>query len=643
MFVKTIIVFIAASTFLYPQGINDTTFIVGDTLLTTDTTVVSDSLFIVDSVVHYDTVIYFPRSFYQNSFKIERKIFLRNDYRYTGDLIEPFQFNFIRNLGTPGQANETFIYGVGFDGISFLQDGILLNDRRLNFLDLNLVQSEDIETIEILPSPRGFLYSPVNNPVTVNFITRDFIPAQPYSRIKYYQGPYGEAMVDGSFNALISRNFQFSFDVTNRKYDSSYTNTGFSTWMAKVRARYYFANNMYLSATYNYADKQTGNWQGVDADSILRSGISLDDLLFEPDFAPVINSFRKRNDLLHKTSLRFTSVQSENSRTELTLYHLFRESRFDLSEFDNTTTGLNLYQNFEFSPFKLHASLTYEENNFENWYRGNTIIPAFYGKWNQNFFALSGSISLDFLEDITPTVFGKFNGISKGYNDSDTHDESLIGYGTDISYKLTGSLRLYIGYSEFEIAKHVDKKTNNFEVGITYITENYSADLKYFARNNTNIILETPLEFLDNYRYFDLRGIGLSSDVKFWVFQFESSLSAYFPVEQNLYQIPEFNLRSGLYFRGFLFEENLNLKSGLRFSYLGELNAFTGEYPSYNVSNQLVEPSYKLDFIVSGEIRKAAIIYFTIENLLDRKYFVTPYYPMPGISLRFGLAWEFLN
>jgi outer membrane cobalamin receptor len=57
----------------------------------------------------------------------------------------------------------------------------------------------------------------------------------------------------------------------------------------------------------------------------------------------------------------------------------------------------------------------------------------------------------------------------------------------------------------------------------------------------------------------------------------------------------------------------------------------------------MVEPIYKLDFILSGEIRKAAIVYFSIENILDKQYFITPYYPMPGISLRFGLAWEFLN
>lgn len=634
----------------YAQEVTDTTGILPDTLVINDTLTINDSLTIIDTLLlkdevsAYDTAIYFPTNLYEHSYQISRDVFLRNDYTYTGNFLEPFQFNFTRNLGTPGQVNETFIYGIGFNGISFLQDGILINDRRDNLLDLNLVQSEDIETIEIIPSPRGFLYGPMNNPVIVNFITRDFIPPQPYSRIKYYQGPYGEAMVDGSFNALVSRNFQFSFDVTNRKYDSSYTNTAFSTWMAKVRARYYFTSNLYLSATYNYADKQTGNWQGVDADSILRSGIPLDNLLYEPDFAPVVNRFGKREDLLHNTSLRFTSIQSENSRTELTLYNQFRESKIGLWEFDNTSLGINLNQSFGIKPFNIYSALNYERNKLENWYKGeDLILPPGYGKWNKNFFALAGSISLDLLENITPSVFGKFKGVSKSYNDGHTNDESLIGYGADINYKLTGSLRLYIGYSEFEMTKHIDKKTNNFETGITFITENYFVDLKYFARNNTNIFLRTPLEFIDNYKYFDLRGIGLSSDVKFWVIQFESSLSAYFPVEQNLYQIPKFNFRGGLYFRGFLFEENLNLKSGLRFTYLGELNSFTGEYPIYNVPKQLVEPSYNLDFILSGEIRKAAIIYFTIENILDRKYFVTPYYPMPGISLRFGLAWEFLN
>ncbi|MFO7526389.1 MAG: putative porin, partial [Ignavibacteriaceae bacterium] len=102
--------------------------------------------------------------------------------------------------------------------------------------------------------------------------------------------------------------------------------------------------------------------------------------------------------------------------------------------------------------------------------------------------------------------------------------------------------------------------------------------------------------------------------------------------------VPEYSFNVGLYFRGNLFEDNLNLKSGLKFSYIGEHIS-----PTNWIGRFKVDQAYRLDFILSGEIRKAAIVYFTIENLLDRKYYITPYYPMPGISLRFGLAWEFLN
>ncbi len=648
IFIRTFLLFIGFSLPVSAQGITDTTDILPDTLVLADTLTINDTLTVIDTlslkeqVFVYDTAIYFPKYLYEHSYQINRDVFIRSDYLYTGNLLEPFQFNFIRHLGTPGQVNETFIYGVGFNGISFLQDGLLINERLNNLLDLNLVQSEDIETIEIIPSPRGFLYGPLNNPVAVNFIPRDFISMQPYSRIKYYQGPYGEAMVDGSFNALFSRKFQFSFDVTNKKFDSSYTNTAFSTWMAKVRARYYFTSNIYLSATYNYADKQTGNWQGIDADSILRSGIPLDDLLYEPDFAPVVNYFEKRDDQLHNTSLRFTSIQSENSRTELTLYHQFKESKIGLREFDNTSLGINLDQSIGIKPFNIYSALIYEQNKFENWYRGgNLIIPPGYNKWNKNFFAVSGAVSLDVLEDITPTVFIKYSGISRDMGDTQISDDSYIGYGADINYRPNEKFSYYIGYSEFEKELFKMYKTKTLEAGFTYKSGNHFADIRYFRRTNTGIWLFISGE--DQFFVGNLSGVGLSGKTSYSFLLLEVTASKYFESKEHkplksLLTVPEYSFSAGLYFKGNLFEDNLNLKSGIKFNYTGKRIE-----PEGWMNGIKVDPLSRFDFILSGEIRKAAIIYFTIENILDKKYFVTPYYPMPGISLRFGLAWEFLN
>ncbi|MFO7526013.1 MAG: hypothetical protein R6W68_11225 [Ignavibacteriaceae bacterium] len=609
---------------------------ISDTLAVDDTLVVKDSEFV------YDTSIIFPDKLYENSFVIERKLFLRNDYRYTGDLIEPFQFNFIRNLGTPGQANETMIYGVGFNGISYLQDGILINDRRLNLLDLNLVQSEDIETIEILPSPRGFLHSPFNNPVTVNFITRDFIPAQPYSRIKYYQGPYGEAMVDGSFNAFFTKNFQFSFDVTNRKYDSSYANTAFSTWQAKVKAKYFFNNNFHLTASYNYVTRTIGLWEGVNRDSIVSLGSSLEELLYEPDFAPVYSPFKKTDDLIHFSSLRLTSVQSENSRTEFILYQSFKEMKIEnnsYAELDNSTIGVNLNQHITFSPLSIYIKGDYERNMFENWikFRSDSYFIQSYSKNFLNLYSFSGSASINIIDNFVPSVFYKSSNSSFKSVESNNNSVSS-GFGADLIYKPINNLSLYVGYSLFDKTYLEDDKTKSFEMGITYKTENIFSDLKYFKRDNSNFYIQSLQEFDGRVANFNFNGIALSANLRYWYLQFETSSSSYFANKGELNSVPDYSFSGGLYFRGNLFEDNLNLKTGLNFTYTGEINHITDQYGLL-----IVDPSYRLDFILSGEIRKAAIIYFTIENILDREYYITPYYPMPGTSIRFGLAWEFLN
>ena len=173
--------FVLFSAFIFPQGVdsllNQNTQTIPDTnfVQIDDTTAVSDS--ILTTKVKSDTIAPIQGiPLTDVSTIINKRTFLFDQYRYTGDLLRSFSLNFTKDLGFIGYPNETFIYGVGNSGISYLQDGVFLNNRYTNSLDLNLIQSEDIDSIEIVPSPRGFLYGPYNNPVTVNFITRDFIP-----------------------------------------------------------------------------------------------------------------------------------------------------------------------------------------------------------------------------------------------------------------------------------------------------------------------------------------------------------------------------------------------------------------------------------------------------------------------------------
>ncbi|WP_407930378.1 putative porin, partial [Ignavibacterium album] len=88
----------------------------------------------------------------------------------------------------------------------------------------------------------------------------------------------------------------------------------------------------------------------------------------------------------------------------------------------------------------------------------------------------------------------------------------------------------------------------------------------------------------------------------------------------------------------FLFDNNLDLKAGFIFTYFGKQN-----FSSVETRIIKVPSVSRLDFSLAGEVRKAAIVYFIIENIFDKKYYLTPYYPMPERNFRFGIAWEFLN
>jgi len=241
-----------------------------DSLYADSTAVVTDSLFTAadDSASFKDTldVLAIPDTLVpiqgielaEASTIIDRQTFLFTNYRYTGDLLRPFSLNFIRDFGFIGQPNETFIYGIGNGGISYLQNGVLWNNRYTNSLDLNLMQSEDVDSIEVVPSPRGFLYGPFNNPITVNFIMRDFVSKELYSRIRYYEGPDGEAMIDGKFNAKVAKRWNLSFQITNRSYDSSYTNSEFSIWQANAKLKYFLSNSVNFTGWYYLVKSNQG-------------------------------------------------------------------------------------------------------------------------------------------------------------------------------------------------------------------------------------------------------------------------------------------------------------------------------------------------------------------------------------------------
>lgn len=579
----------------------------------------------------------------ENSFFITNKQIIKLDYRYTGDLFKPFGFYFTKDFGFIGQPNEVMLYGTGFSGISYLEDGILFNNRLTNSLDLNQIQSENIDSIEIVPSPRGFLYSPYNNAVSVNFISKDFLSRPPYSRIKFYQGPNGEAMVDGLFNAWLYKKFNASFDITNRKTNTSYLNSSFSLWQTRLKLKYLLSDKINIIGNFYYVTSRTGLNGGADIIKIDSTTSNPNTILYDELLAPVVYPDRIEQIKQQFFSIRLLGKFSKSSGTDLTFYYKTdfdgisrgKDSTFFSNTNRNKIYGASLKQNFSEEFFNLTLTGNYEKYDLNYDIVSSNTFPVY--NYNSSVYSASAVLSLNLPDKkFIPSAFYKIS-----HNSISFYNRNERGFGFDLTFKPLPNISLYAGYSLYQ-NNFSNADIKNLEIGGSYSDKDLFIDMRFFSRKDfypENYGLIQTAGFASIQK--DMNGISTAINFSFYRLMIESAAAYYVnPSDQTnyFYNVPRFTFSGGLYYKDILFNSNLDLKTGLVYYHNSQrANSFSGN------SANLVASNNRIDFTIEGRIQEAAIVYFVWQNLLNTKYFLVPYYPMPKRSIRFGIAWELFN
>jgi hypothetical protein len=602
-----------------------------------------------------DTLItYHLKPFDETSTFINSETIYKNDYRYTGDNLTLFPFSFSRDLGIPGMPNEVSIYGNGFNSISFFENGTLLNNRFSNTYDLNNFQSEDIDSIEVVRSPRGFLYGLENNNTSVNFIDKDFVSPAPYSRVKYYEGLYGEAFVDARFNTFVFKKFDFAFDISNKKSEDRFTNTSYSFWQGKFKLKYFLSDKINLIANYFYQR----------SDVSLNGGINLDSMALvypdpETEMYSVFNAIVKYNDRyqiisLHNASVRMLGEIIPKSQTDFSVYYQFGLTQFRQDQIYTVgeepyvdgdrkykVMGTVLKQEFNTGLINIEATGNFERRIL---FESNTL-----NQLSENIFSISGMATLnDTLSIIRPSIFAK---------SALTSNNSYHGIGGDITVKLNDELKLYGGISRYKYFNlnydyQQSSDVNSFEASLDYNGNNLSSSVDLFYKNYSQesyLLLDTLPKTIAYYQPKEMMGLGVNLNYLVWVIGLEGHGALYKnkgTLDINKFQ-PDYVLNFGIYYKNILFDSSLNLKTGFIFYLKGKQTYFDYDYYRNTIlfypGNGIINNTFKVDFFAAGEIQKVAIVYFTWENLFDQNYYITPYYPMPGRGIRFGISWEFLN
>ena len=602
------------------------------------------------------------------------------DYRTTADFFTNTPFGFVRDLGSVGQPNETLIYGNGFGNISFMSDGIPVNNRLSNALDLNLFQSESVDSIEIIPLARGFLFGNFNNPVSINFITREPDSRKPFSRLKFYQAPNNEGFIDGIFSINPFSKLNAYAEIANQSTSPYYTNSDYSNWSGTTRLRYLLSKSVNLIASYRYVKSVVQLNGGVDADSINRgfSSSQFNDILYDKFRAPVRFTNRYQKVMVNDFRLSILSNLSDYTFSDLTFYYqssltefrqnensILNESIVEKIVDDNfhRTAGINLHQNLKLDIGKISSTTNYERSTFNS--------PLLAQETVKSSFSESVVASLNIFGDtFTPSVYGKYLNYS---------DKSYIGFGADAVLSLNKSFKFYAGVSSYQRPYSVWEERfvlpninlgvrNNSSVELSLVFKNSSTNisLNYFKQATNNALLSTTFRdnsgkkqtVFFNANELNLNGMNLKLDFKLWKILFSTNTSFYFSSQMRKdYKLSDYTSTGGIYYIDTLFNNNLNLKTGITYYSIGERDYINYDFEKnissyYNfdpsmtypdIINPPISPSFQIDFFLAGRIQNLATIYFVFENLLNAKYFIVPYYPKQPRGIRFGVAWEFLD
>jgi len=654
---------------VFPQG-RDTTGVFKTRLVQKDTvnvSLVGDSTGFADSMAAKKTIRrdtlkpVNQRALNNNSYFISKNLFQRTNYKTIHDVAENYPLVFVKDYGFAVHPNDLYINGSGVNSSVYLFDGVEANGDMSWFNPL-YIQTENIDSVEIITSARSFLYGINGSSAGMNILTKNRVERAPFTRLRYHEGPFREGTLDAQYSSIVFSRFVLSFDLTSKKVEDVTRKWNSSLWLGNLKLKYFPTDQLNIVASYDYRNYKLSLTGGVDVpalDTLPRDADkTLEETVFNTNTGILVDNYSYNKQSYQGVSLKALSTYIQNGYTDLAFYYRsaldeYRQNEPNDASIKNRipkcivdvrtkTLGTKLRQTYDFEIFNLDAGADYKIVKYDT----NRFVLS---NWKSSY-SVGGRLSAGLLNGAAEiSVFGK----SAYYNGF-----SLNGAGADFTLRFNSRTSIYLGASAFNNVireREADTAVINYYIG-------YVADSKII---NTNII-EGGIKYSDNFfslnakvvyrkenSEYDYFGAGAGVTLRYWKLLIENTTS--YNDRPNSYNLnydnyigpmyflttdilPRFQMNTGIYYKDILFDSNLDLKTGIttRFTNYKRQSAMY----NYNLFKQNI---FTVNFELSGEIQKTAILYFAWENLLNTTYYIVPFYPMPQRIIRFGVSWNFLN
>ncbi len=589
--------------------------------------------------------------------------------------------SFIFDLGLPSNFYELVLRQSGLRRVSFQIDEIELNDGLTEIYDLRDLRIDAIDSIIIISPLRAFLTSRNNHDESIRFVEKRKSSPTPYSRIKYLESPYDNLLFDGNFNVNFHKNWNFDFGITKHNASYRFLNSEKDLWAGKLELSHDFSKQLNFNLTYLYSKSHSRFNEGIDIyNALVPQNQPIESYLYDERKAIPVN-----NDAYHKwtfNSLKFETQFSPSYAfaSLINIYYLnnlreFRDNEYKadslkiLENHQTKSIGIKANQLFKFLFNKFELNVNVENLKIES--------PYTFGNINRNLSSFYFIYTLNLSEYLIPTVFYKVK------NNNINVNKYSNSFGIDIQSNIAKNFSLYGGYSKIKSEFSVDEVYfNNFnlndtqyDVDVLYsklnivikqfelTTEIYNK-LRKFPINSTSFYSEEQNNSIINFFPEEQNLLGGSFALKFSIWRVKTNLNFSFneqkvKVNQTYYRkisLPRYLVQLSTAYHGTHFENNLDLIAGFR------LNLFSSFYTksfspsklyfidirSYvnttlNFGAITIPSNFTIDLFATGRIKENAIVYLALENIMDKKYFLIPYYPANDIQFKFGIVWELEN
>jgi outer membrane cobalamin receptor len=604
------------------------------------------------------------------------------DARFFGDLAWRLPGFFVRDLGEPGKPGQINAWGVDWRGIAVLMDGRPMNDPVTGTVNLYDIPMEFVEQIEDFSGVHSSAEAWNAPGATVNLVTPQYNTLHPITRIRYVQAPNNNLFTDGLFtqNLLRGLNLMFGFTrlVSDGRFNGARENSYYTppqgaivdNWNVRTRLRYNFSDQFNIALTDFYTKDINGLNGGIDLSRTANIFDNVTAFVNDPNASETVS----RRDVSLLAAGKFFG--DSTAITQLSLYYTSYQRDFVNNGSEFTTLSIANSHHAQMRGVRLQQSL---QSGFHNtqvglqWERSQYSSDGFYDTTMQSNglnAAKRERAALFLITSLCPSDF-----VSPSFSLRSDHESggTSTSYGIELKLTPLAGIEVLGGYGQsfrfptFQESSWSDstlqrplkigtEKHNLYRAGLQLsLGENGTVSLMGFDRTVHDAITFQPTQTASgtaavrilNITQVHTQGLTASMNMHFGPFSLDGTIlySRYKEVETIKVLSPDLLISGELSYRNKFFKDALDAKLGIRSHFMNRQRGMTFNPQMVLYTENTVTDLGRWTRLDVFAVVKLGTAYLTLsyENILNASYLITPVYPMPERTLRFGVNWEFLD